>query len=72
MRIKDPLLTMLMSTEVNSAFEMEFTVLQHIYYIIQKNNVHFLDNYKIFYCREDEPSYIKNIKINILILLCEE
>ncbi len=27
---------------------------------------HFRGDYKIFYCREDEPTYIKNTKIKIL------
>ena len=33
-RIKDPLITMLMSSEVSSAFEMAFTILQHIHFIL--------------------------------------
>jgi vesicle coat complex subunit len=31
----------------------------------------FREDYKIFYCREDEPTYIKNSKIKILTNLAE-
>lgn len=71
-RIKDPLLTLLMSCEVNNSFELQFTILQHIYFIISKDSSEFKSSYKIYYCREDEPTYIKNIKIQILILLTNE
>lgn len=60
--------------ESKGCFEISFVVLQHIQYVIENmggKRCYELD-FKYFYCRVDEPTYIKAIKIRILGLLANE
>ena len=47
-----------------------YTILCHIKYIASKGyNTVFASDYKSFYCRVDEPTYIKLLKLEILSLI---
>ncbi|XP_077997487.1 AP-4 complex subunit beta-1-like [Glandiceps talaboti] len=69
-RIKGSLLNMLSS---NSS-ELCFTSLHHIQLLIQMNRAPklFSSNYKKFYCRYNDVSYVKFMKIELLTLVCNE
>ncbi|CEM20466.1 unnamed protein product [Vitrella brassicaformis CCMP3155] len=64
LRLKDPLLT-LVST---SCFELSYTVLVHILLLLSKvDSLGVMEHdYKHFFCRYNEPSYIKTVKLDIL------
>ncbi|CAD8189534.1 unnamed protein product [Paramecium octaurelia] len=67
-RVKLPLVTLASISEGN--FEIMYTILCHIKYIASKGyNAVFASDYKSFYCRVDEPTYIKLIKLEILSLI---
>lgn len=66
-RVKQPLLTLLTSTEVDG-YETTFVVLEHILFVVSTlgGREHFEKSYKHFFCKVDEPTYIKTVKIDIL------
>ena len=66
-RVRQPLLTLLTSTEVDG-YEITYVVLQHILYIVSTLGAKelFEKSYKHFFCKVDEPTYIKTVKIDIL------
>ncbi|CAD8076895.1 unnamed protein product [Paramecium primaurelia] len=67
-RVKLPLVTLASISEGN--FEIMYTILCHIKYIASKGyNSVFASDYKSFYCRVDEPTYIKLLKLEILSLI---
>ncbi|CAD8082871.1 unnamed protein product [Paramecium sonneborni] len=67
-RVKLPLVTLASISEGN--FEIMYTILCHIKYITSKGyNSVFASDYKSFYCRVDEPTYIKLLKLEILSLI---
>ncbi|CAD8171016.1 unnamed protein product [Paramecium octaurelia] len=67
-RVKLPLITLASISEGN--FEIMYTILCHIKYIASKGyNSVFASDYKSFYCRVDEPTYIKLLKLEILSLI---
>lgn len=68
LRVKSPLITLASISEGN--YEVMFTILSHIKFIASKGyNQVFALEYKSFYCRTDEPSYIKYLKLEILSLI---
>ncbi|CAD8087395.1 unnamed protein product [Paramecium primaurelia] len=67
-RVKAPLVTLASISEGN--LEIMYTILCHIKFIASKGyNQVFSQDYKCFYCRVDEPTYIKLIKLEILALI---
>lgn len=72
-RVKAPLITLASSSEIFCNFEITYIVLSHIFYITTKGfNESFEKDYKIFYCRVDEPSYNKILKLDILAMVASE
>jgi len=67
-RLKGPLLTLIASPTP----ELAYTVLVHVHALIGRGPMHvgvFGADFKQFYCRYNDPSYIKAVKIDILTLL---
>ena len=55
------------SSETTESYEISFNVLSHIHLLVLRGgNVYFENEYKQFFVKYDEPSYIKNIKLQIL------
>ena len=55
------------SSETTESFEISFNVLAHIKLLVLRGgNVYFENEYKHFFVKYDEPTYIKNIKLEIL------
>lgn len=73
-KIKAPLLTLMTGNENTGTFETTYIVLQHIEYVIEfmGGKAHYEKDFKYFYCKVDEPTYIKNLKVKILGLLANE
>jgi AP-4 complex subunit beta-1 len=72
-RIQAPLLTLFLSGSVAGAYELSYTVLAHIHLIISRGAVEVFENeFKHFFCKYDEPTYIRILKIEILTLVCTE
>lgn len=70
-RLRGPLLTLMASATP----ELSYTVLVHILALCQRGNTYsevFAPEYKQFFCRYNEPSYIKTVKIDILTALADE
>lgn len=67
-RIKDPLQTMISRDH----FETAYAVLANFLLIVQRAPVIFSQIYTSFYCRQNEPSYIKMIKLEILSAIADE
>lgn len=66
-RLQAPLITLMTSSETTESYEIAFNVLSHIYLLVMRGaNVYFENEYKQFFIKYDEPSYIKNIKLFIL------
>jgi len=66
-RIQSPLITMVTSGEVTGSYELAYIVLSHISFIVSRGGNEFFEKeYKHFYCKTDEPSYIKHMKLEIL------
>lgn len=55
------------SSETTESYEISFNVLAHIHLIVSRGGGVFFENeYKQFFVKYDEPSYIKNLKLEIL------
>jgi len=68
-----PLITMVTSGEVTGSYELAYIVLSHINFIVSRGGSEFFESeYKHFYCRTDEPSYIRHIKLEILKWIASE
>lgn len=67
-RIKDPLMTLLSRDH----FETAYAVLCHFHLIAQRAPIIFSQIYTTFYCRINEPSYIKFLKLDILAAIADE
>lgn len=66
-RLQAPLITLMTSSETTESYEISFNVLSHIHLlVIRGGNVYFENEYKQFFVKYDEPSYIKNIKLEIM------
>lgn len=68
-RLKDPLLT-LMST--SQSVETSYAILCHIKLLVQREPKVFQNVYKDFYCRHTEPTYVKCVKMHILMHIANE
>eukprot|EP00927_Polykrikos_kofoidii_P026604 TRINITY_DN2365_c0_g2_i1.p1 TRINITY_DN2365_c0_g2~~TRINITY_DN2365_c0_g2_i1.p1 ORF type:complete len:839 (+),score=169.68 TRINITY_DN2365_c0_g2_i1:145-2661(+) len=69
-RLKGPLLTLMAAHTP----ELAYTVLVHIHALCTRGNPcveTFASEFKQFFCRYNEPSYIKTVKIDILTLLTD-
>jgi len=54
------------SAETTESYEISFMVLSHIKLLVLRGgNVFFENEFKQFFVKYDEPSYIKNIKLEI-------
>jgi len=61
------MITLMTSSETTDSFEISFNVLSHIQLLVLRGgNVYFENEFKQFFVKYDEPSYIKNIKLEIL------
>lgn len=55
------------SSETTESYEISFNVLCHIHLLVLRGAFPYFENeYKQFFVKYDEPSYIKNIKLQIL------
>mmetsp|Transcript_39746 Transcript_39746/g.91916 ORF Transcript_39746/g.91916 Transcript_39746/m.91916 type:complete len:831 (+) Transcript_39746:250-2742(+) len=69
-RLKGPLLTLMAAAST----ELSYTVLVHIHALLtrgQRQIEVFAGDFKQFFCRYNEPSYIKQVKIDILTMLAD-
>ncbi|CAE8620563.1 unnamed protein product, partial [Polarella glacialis] len=69
-RLKGPMLTLMAAANP----ELAYTVLMHISAIVNRSNANvevFKPDFKQFFCRYNEPSYIKTVKIDILTMLAD-
>jgi AP-4 complex subunit beta-1 len=72
-RIQSPLITLFTGAEVTGAYELAYCVLAHINLIISKGAGSVFENdFKSFFCKFDEPTYIKFMKISILTMISSE
>jgi vesicle coat complex subunit len=61
------------SSETTESFEVSFNVLSHIRLIVLMGaNFTFESEYKQFFVKYDEPSYIKNLKLEILAQIASD
>jgi len=67
MRMQAPLITLMTSSETTESYEVSYNVLSHIHLLVLRGaNFVFESEYKQFFVKYDEPSYIKNLKLEIL------
>ncbi|GMH39668.1 hypothetical protein BSKO_07566 [Bryopsis sp. KO-2023] len=66
-RIREPL-RMIISRD-NAG--VTYTVLLHILFIAQRAPVMFSEDYATFYCRTDDPMYVKRVKMDILTVIAD-
>eukprot|EP00743_Colponemidia_sp_Colp-15_P002288 GILK01002479.1.p1 GENE.GILK01002479.1~~GILK01002479.1.p1 ORF type:complete len:794 (-),score=148.65 GILK01002479.1:161-2542(-) len=68
-RLKAPLITLM----VGGSFELAYTVLSHIELLVQRGAAEvFVPEYKQFFCRYNEPGYMKIQKLDILTSIVTE
>jgi vesicle coat complex subunit len=61
------MITLMTSSETTESYEISYNVLTHMHLLVLRGaNVYFENEYKQFFVKYDEPSYIKNIKLEIL------
>ena len=66
-RLQAPLITLMTSSETTESYEVSYNVLSHIHLLVIRGaNAVFESEYKHFFIKYDEPSYIKNLKLEIL------
>ena len=66
-RMQAPLITLMTSSETTESYEVSYNVLSHIHLLVLRGaNFVFESEYKQFFVKYDEPSYIKNLKLEIL------
>jgi AP-4 complex subunit beta-1 len=66
-RLQAPLITLMTSSETTESYEVSYNVLSHIHLLVCKGaSLVFESEYKHFFIKYDEPSYIKNLKLDIL------
>ena len=72
-RIKDPLITLFGAGEVAGAHEISYCVLSHIHLLVSKGALsEFENDFKTFFCKDDEPVYIRVLKIEVLQMIATE
>lgn len=68
-KIKGPMLTLL----ANGEQEMRYVVVCHLQNLINRGAANFFEKeYKSFYCHADDPNYIQDVKLDILVRLGNE
>ncbi|KAJ7530415.1 hypothetical protein O6H91_14G003300 [Diphasiastrum complanatum] len=67
-RIKAPLLTLISS----GSSEQSYAVLSHLHLLVMRAPMLFSSDYKHFYCRYSDPSYVKKLKIEMLTAVANE
>ena len=67
-RIKAPLLTLMSS----SSSEQAYAVLCHLNLLVQRAPMLFAGDYKHFYCRHSDPTYVKKLKLEMLTAVANE
>lgn len=65
----EPLLTLYLTEK---SFEMIYLILLHIHLMSSYDPSLFSLDYKYFYCKMNDPPYIKKLKIQLLITLAQE
>lgn len=67
-KIKAPLLTLMSANENSGTFETMYIILQHIEYVIchMDGKKFYERDFKYFYCKANEPTYIKELKVKIM------
>ena len=80
-RLQAPLITLMTSGAIGGNFEITYAVLQHIYLLVSQYATRpgsttgynlFQNDYKHFFCKMEEPTYIKDVKIDILAFIANE
>jgi len=77
-RLQAPLITLMTSGGTTGNYEITYVILQHIYLIVVRYSLSnpdynlFQEDYKHFFCKIEEPSYIKDTKIDILAYIANE
>ena len=72
-RLQAPLITLMTSSETTESYEVSFNVLSHIHLLVLRGaNFVFEAEHKQFFVKYDEPSYIKNLKLEILAQVASE
>jgi len=66
-RIKAPLLTLISSAPP----EVAYPVLGHLHLLVSRAPLLYADDYKAFYCRYNDPIYVKKIKLEMLTLVAD-
>jgi vesicle coat complex subunit len=67
-RIKAPLLTLVSS----GSSEQSYAVLSHLHLLVTRAPILFSSDYKHFYCRYSDPSYVKKLKLEMLTAVANE
>lgn len=67
-RIKAPLLTLVSS----GSTEQSYAVLSHLHLLVMRAPVLFTSDYKHFYCRYSDPTYVKKLKLEMLTAVANE
>lgn len=72
-RVQAPLITLFIGAEVAGAYELSYCVLSHLHLLICRGAAEVFENdYKNFFCKYDEPTYVKFLKIEILTMISTE
>jgi vesicle coat complex subunit len=72
-RLQAPLITLMTSSETTESYEISYNVLSHIFLLVQQGaHEVFETEYKHFFIKYDEPSYIKFLKLDILAAVASE
>mmetsp|Transcript_45288 Transcript_45288/g.61435 ORF Transcript_45288/g.61435 Transcript_45288/m.61435 type:complete len:265 (-) Transcript_45288:990-1784(-) len=67
MRLQAPLITLMTANETTDSYEVSYNVLSHIHLLVMRGaSWVFESQYKHFFIKYEEPSYIKNLKLEIL------
>jgi AP-1 complex subunit beta-1 len=56
---------------VSSEPEFQYVALRNINFILQKNSQIFENNIKVFYCKFNDPVYVKLEKVEILVKVAD-
>ncbi|KAK9786802.1 hypothetical protein WJX73_006669 [Symbiochloris irregularis] len=67
-RVKDPMQTLISRDH----FETAYAVLAHFHLLAQRAPILFSSIYTAFFCRMNEPTYIKQLKLEILAAIADE
>ncbi len=80
-RLQAPLITLMTSGETAGNYEITYIVLKHIQLLVSQYAIRpgsttgyslFQNDYKHFFCKMEEPTYIKDVKVEILAYITNE